>query len=183
MKKSLIIDVAHLLLKKEIEKNDIILDMTMGNGKDTLLVSTLSDHVYAFDIQEKALDETKKILSFNQITHAHLIHDDHFYFDKYISHFKGAIFNLGYLPKGDKQITTNEENTIRTFDKLLSLMDPNGFIMFVVYTGHEEGKKESKALLERLSQLDQNIFKVLRVDLPFVKNNPPYILMVYKNEK
>ena len=53
-------------------------------------------------------------------------------------------------------------------------------IQVMVYPGHDEGKRESKAISEYLSTLDQNLFKILRIDLPYQKNSPPYILFIRK---
>lgn len=36
MKNTHIIDIAHHLMRAYISKNDIVVDMTMGNGYDTL---------------------------------------------------------------------------------------------------------------------------------------------------
>jgi hypothetical protein len=180
MKKSLILDTAHLFLKNEINRDDIILDMTMGNGHDTLFISKLSQHVYAFDIQDQAIEETKKRLSDHHITHVNLIKDDHFNFDSYVDTLKGAIFNLGYLPGGNKEITTSGKHTVDTTKKCLTYLQVGGFILFVVYVGHEEGKLESESLSMFLESLDPSFYKILKVEMPFIKNNPPYIYMIYK---
>ncbi len=51
-----------------------------------------------------------------------------------------AIFNLGYLPKGDKSIVTKPDTTIQAINALLSLMSIEGIIVFVIYHGHSEGQ-------------------------------------------
>ena len=53
-----------------------------------------------------------------------------------------AVFNLGYLPGGDKSITTNGHSTISAIEQLLELLKENGLIVLVVYHGHPEGKTE-----------------------------------------
>lgn len=53
-----------------------------------------------------------------------------------------AVFNLGYLPGGDKSITTNGSSTIKAIEQLLSIMKDEGLIVLVVYHGHPEGKAE-----------------------------------------
>ena len=48
-----IIEFAHYLLKEKITSSDICLDMTLGNGNDTLFLLKYAKFVYAFDIQKK----------------------------------------------------------------------------------------------------------------------------------
>jgi hypothetical protein len=52
----------------------------------------------------------------------------------------GAVFNLGYLPGGDKSIVTNPNSTIDAIEQLLQIMAPEGIIVLVIYHGHEEGQ-------------------------------------------
>ena len=52
---------SHQLLKEIISEGDYVIDATMGNGNDTLFLAELvgsTGHVYAFDIQEQALQNT-----------------------------------------------------------------------------------------------------------------------------
>ena len=52
-------------IKEQVQPGDICIDATMGNGNDTLLLSSLcgkDGHVFAFDIQEAALINTRKRL-------------------------------------------------------------------------------------------------------------------------
>lgn len=58
-----ITDINKLYLEKVINKGDIVVDATMGNGYDTkYLAEKVGEEgfVYSFDIQETALKSTKK---------------------------------------------------------------------------------------------------------------------------
>jgi len=180
MKKNFIHDYAHLLLKEYIFKDDIVVDATMGNGHDTLFLSRISKKVYAFDIQEKAILETNKKLIANQITNVELILDSHEHINHHVDFYKAVIFNLGYLPNGDKSITTRTESTIHAIKNVLPKIPVDGFIQLVVYMGHDEGKNESKSLDAFLNHLDSDIFKVVKIELPYQDNYPPHILMIHK---
>ncbi|MBN2299791.1 MAG: class I SAM-dependent methyltransferase [Acholeplasmataceae bacterium] len=180
MKNNLILETSHLLLEKIITPNDVIIDATMGNGNDTLFLAKHSCFVYAFDIQQQALDETRSRLETQQIKNVKLILDSHENFEKYVTDFKGVIFNLGYLPKGNKSITTKKEITLQTISKILPLLKKNGFIQLVIYSGHPEGLIESEAIQLYLSKLNLSLYKILKIELPFQDNNPPYIMMIYK---
>ena len=61
MKKPL--EMAHDFLTQVIIKDDIVVDATMGNGHDTLFLAKLAKQVYAFDIQEQALEKNKSTLA------------------------------------------------------------------------------------------------------------------------
>ena len=57
-----VIEFAHNIIAKKVNKNDICVDMTIGNGKDTLFLCNLSKFVYGFDIQQCAVDNTNDYL-------------------------------------------------------------------------------------------------------------------------
>ena len=81
MKKA--IEFAHDVLINKISTQDIFVDMTMGNGNDTLFLCKIAKFVYAFDIQQIALDNTKKKLIDNDLNNYSLILDTHENIDYY----------------------------------------------------------------------------------------------------
>lgn len=180
MKNNLILETAHLLLSKHITASDIMVDATMGNGYDTVFLSKQAKFVYAFDVQDQALIETQKLIEKNDINNVKLIKDSHENILNHINHFKGVVFNLGYLPNGDKNITTQTDVTLRTIQNILPVLNKDGFVLIVVYTGHEQGIKESIGLNHYFKSIDQNAYKVLRTDLPFQDNKPPFIYFILK---
>ena len=50
------IQMSHDFLAQVLDDESIAVDATMGNGHDTLFLAKLAKKVYAFDIQEQALD-------------------------------------------------------------------------------------------------------------------------------
>ncbi|MDI6453567.1 class I SAM-dependent methyltransferase [Peloplasma aerotolerans] len=182
MKKNLIQDTAHLLLSKHITKDDIIVDATMGNGHDTLFLANLAKKVYAFDIQQQALQETKKRLDQAYITNVELILDTHEKINHYVSNIKGVVFNLGYLPNADKTITTTKDSTINALHQILPNLKPNDFVLLVVYIRHQEGQIESESLQSYLSKLNPTLYKILKIELPYQTNQPPYIIFIQKEK-
>jgi len=180
MKAHFILEMAHLILDQEIGLDDVTLDMTMGHGHDTLFLAKRSKHVYAFDIQKEAIDSTRHLLESHHIKNTTLIHDSHAHILKYVSTFKGALFNLGYLPKSDKKITTQIKTTLKTLEILLPALPYLGFVLLVIYRGHPEGVLESIGLDAYCKNLNQSTYRVLRIDLPYQNNQPPYILLIKK---
>lgn len=180
MKNNLILEISHLIMSKYITANDILVDATMGNGYDTLFLAQHSKYVYAFDIQEQALIETQKLIKKNDIKNVTLIKDSHENILNYVREFKGVVFNLGYLPHGDKSITTKKDITIKTIQTILPILKADGFVLLVVYTGHEQGMEESIGLETYFNSINQNSYKILKTNLPFQDNNPPFIYFILK---
>lgn len=181
-----IIEYSHHLLKQTLKPGEIAVDATCGNGHDTLVLSRLVSEkgkVLAFDIQEQAIEATKKRLIKANKKNVSVIKDSHANIDQYIVNNEtigGAIFNLGYLPRSDKKIITKGETTIKALETLLKHLKVNGIIALVVYHGHEGGKKEKKQLLEFVTSLNQEKFKVLRYEYINQRNNPPFVLGIQK---
>lgn len=178
-----VLTFAKKLLKEKIDKNSIVVDATAGNGNDTLfLTKTSAKKIFAFDIQKKAIENTKKLLITNSIeSNYELILDSHINFDNYIKdEITAVIFNLGYLPKGDHNITTTAETTLSTIMKFLNKLKQKGIIVIVVYWGHDEGKKEKDMLLQELSKINQKEAEVLIYQFVNQKNNAPFIIAIEK---
>ena len=109
--------------------------------------------------------------------------DSHANIDKYIKpKVDLVIFNLGYLPKGDKNITTTWDSTITAIKKSLEILSPRGKIFITVYPGHPAGELESEKITEFLANLDYKKYTVLKMNFVNKINNPPYVLVIgHKN--
>ena len=147
-----ILNKVNQIMENNLKPNDKVIDMTIGNGNDTLFLSILVNKgfVYGFDIQKKAINNTDKLLKDNNINNYKLINDSHENVDKYIKDKVSLVlFNLGYLPSGDKSITTKSKSTIMAIDKSLKLLNSKGIILIVIYK-HKEGLKEEQDIKEYL---------------------------------
>ncbi|AET66299.1 putative S-adenosylmethionine-dependent methyltransferase involved in cell envelope biogenesis [Desulfosporosinus orientis DSM 765] len=178
-----VVEIAKKICQRKLSKGDIAVDCTMGNGNDTALLCSLvgeEGRVYAFDIQEQALLNTKKRLEgLNFLERATLILDGHEKIDRYIKDkVQLIIFNLGYLPRGNHEITTRSETTIEAIGKCLELLRPNGVILLIIYPGHENGKLEKVDIHEFTSALNQKEFNVVQVCFTNQINNPPELIYI-----
>ena len=61
------------------------------------------------------------------------------------------LFNLGYLPGGNKLITTKANTTLKAIKSGLNLLNNKGKILVVFYP-HKEGKKEATTVLNYLKK-------------------------------
>ncbi|MDG4656454.1 class I SAM-dependent methyltransferase [Ectobacillus antri] len=189
MKLDRVLPFARLLLEKAVRPGDYAVDATMGNGHDTCFLASIvgpTGKVFAFDIQEEALKQTKKRLSEqNMMDRAVLFHSSH---DQLLDalpadangHVTGAVFNLGYLPGGDKRIVTKPNSTIAAIQQLLQVMAPEGIIVLVIYHGHPEGQIERDEVIQFAMSLDQKEAHVLRYEFINQANNPPFIIAIEK---
>lgn len=174
------------MINEHVKEGDIVLDCTVGNGNDTISLAKLvgqTGKVYGFDIQKKAIDITLKQLTCENINNrVILIEDGHENIDLYIQDkLDFIIYNLGYLPKGDKTIKTNKETTLISLKKSLNLLNNNGIILISCYTGHDGGLDEKNLVEQLLSNLDQKIYNVIKYEFINQKNFPPILYGVEKS--
>ncbi|WP_028392597.1 class I SAM-dependent methyltransferase [Bacillus cihuensis] len=186
-----ILPFARFLLEKTIEPGDIAIDGTCGNGHDTAYLAQLvgeTGHVYGFDIQPEAIANTKeKLQTENLLQQCTLFYTGHEHIKANVpehkfGQVKAAIFNLGYLPGGDKSIVTSADTTIAAIEQLLEIMAPNGIIVLVIYHGHTEGAIERNALLDYATSLPQDEAHVLQYGFINQLNKPPFIVAIEKRK-
>ena len=181
MKKPL--ELAHDFLAEIINKEDIVVDATMGNGYDTLFLARLAKQVYAFDIQEQALEKTSLRLQEAGLANVKLLIQGHETVDQFVGEVKAAIFNLGYLPSADKNIITKPQTTIEALEKLCRMLIKGGRIAIMIYYGHEGGDIERDAVMDFVSQLPQQEYTATIYRTLNQINNPPFLVMIEKLER
>lgn len=168
-------------MKNYIDKIKVAVDMTVGNGFDSknILEILQPEKLYCFDIQQEALDNSKILLE--KYLNCELILENHKNFDKFVKeNIDFAIYNLGYLPKGDKNITTNAENVEESLKKLLGKLNSKGIIFITFYIGHSAGQIESLEVSKFIQKLNQKEYTILKFTFENQKNNPPYVVMIQK---
>ncbi len=172
---------SHKVLEDIITKDDICVDMTLGNGNDTFFLAKLSKKVYAFDIQEQAIINSKiKNKDYDNIVY---ILDSHENILSYVNEeVKAVMFNLGYLPNGDKSITTSSSTTLKALEASLKVLKKNGRVVICLYPGHSEGLKEANELEKYLKTLDQHKYDVLKYQFINQINNPPFLMVLEKKK-
>ena len=177
------LEMAHDFLAQVITKDDTVVDATMGNGHDTLFLAKLAKQVYAFDIQEQALEKTNQRLQAAGLTNVQLILQGHETVDQFVSELKAAIFNLGYLPSAEKSIITRPHTTIEALEKLCHMLVRGGRIAIMIYYRHEGGDLEKDAVLNYVSQLPQQEYTATIYRTLNQVNNPPFLVMIEKLER
>lgn len=137
--------------------------------------------VHAIDVQEAALKSTAVRLTAAGISWAmhrltassplpedgtesvvRLIQGDHAELEGIVPEgHRGRVaavaFNLGYLPGGDKLITTAADRTVRAVEAAVGLLRPGGALSILAYRGHEGGADEYAAVERCLRDLTDAI--------------------------
>jgi hypothetical protein len=69
-----------------------------------------------------------------------------------------VVFNLGYLPGGDKAIVTEPEVTLATIRAAQTALHVGGCISCTSYPGHEAGRREEEQILQDDAEHDSPPF-------------------------
>ena len=170
------------LLAEHIGNGNVVADFTVGNGNDTLwLAKRVGEHgtVYGFDIQKQAVNNTIKLLEDNGVSdRCRIICDSHHNMLNYIDQkLDAGVFNLGFLPGGDKGITTLRETTIPAIKTAISLINPGGCLLIAIYPGHEEGRLEGELVCEMLSSYEQKHLSAYRFNVLNASTSPYFIFI------
>lgn len=165
----------HKYLKGYLKPDMTVVDMTMGNGNDTLFLAQNSLFVYAFDIQRDAVQKTYNRL--NGLNNYSLLLDNHLNFDDYIDVDEASLFvyNLGFLPGGNKEIITESNNTLETFIKSYEYLKTGGLICITFYF-HQGGYDEYYKVLNYIKNNNLKIIETYREK----KENSPYLFIIQK---
>ncbi|NCO52230.1 MAG: methyltransferase [Deltaproteobacteria bacterium] len=190
-----IVGRAQQLLAEVLRPGDMALDLTAGNGCDTLfLVQQVgqSGCVLAFDVQQQALDQCLKRLSDHGIwcrqlfepqalsPGVSLVRDDHAGVKAWCPLApKAIIANLGFLPGGDKALVTRASSTVKALVCAAEILAPGGRLTVVVYPGHAGGAEEAEAVETFFGRLDAKGFSVLCLT-PWNRQSSPYLLAAEK---
>lgn len=178
---------AQALMRDHVTSGDIVIDATAGNGHDTLLLAELvgeAGEVFAFDNQADAIESTRsRLAQVGLERRVILLCHGHEQMAQAIpaslhGTLKAVIFNLGYLPGGDKSHTTQKASTLSALTQAFNLLMPGGMLSIMAYTGHPGGRAEAEAIKQWAAALTP-----VRCEIsapPSKNNNAPEWLVMYK---
>ncbi len=186
MKNYQITEWIHHFVKEQVREGDICIDATMGNGYDTSFLAELvgeQGKVYAFDVQEIAVDNTReRLLKNGVLSRYELILDSHENMRQYIKEesISCIMFNFGYLPGGDHTKATRASASIKAIKEGLSLLEKKGLMTLCIYSGGDTGFEERDAILSYIRELDSKKYLVIQTEYINRKNNPPIPVLIIK---
>jgi len=176
---------SHFFQRERVKAGDRVADATCGNGHDTLLLARLvgpAGRVWAFDVQEGALAATRALLSeAGCLEQVEMVAAGHERLAEFVpAPLRAVVFNLGYLPGGDKQLVTRPRDTVTALQQAADLLLPGGIITVCIYTGHPGGAGEGAAVEEwaaALASEQYNVWRSRQVNRP---ETAPYLLVIEK---
>ena len=158
--------VAAGYMAQVLQPGDLAVDATMGNGHDTERLAELvgpEGRVIAFDIQAQAVESTRaRLEAAGLLDRVTLVQDSHANMAAHVSEPPRLIaFNLGFLPGGDKQVTTLLDSTLAAVRAAMELLQPGGMLLVCCYPGHAEGQRELDALRDLFAAVPPQAFNIL----------------------
>lgn len=180
-----ITELAHLFVGLALDYGDWAVDATAGKGNDTLFLAQKvgpSGQVYAFDVQEEALKVTAGKLKLKNLEkRVTLLHCGHQFMRKTVNGPVSAImYNLGFLPGGNREIKTSSRSTLESLDQALLMVRKGGIITVAIYPGHKQGSLEKTAVLRFCQNLPPADYTVLHLNVLNRKKDPPELVVIRK---
>ena len=182
------VEFSHYLLARQIDEGDFVIDATCGNGNDTGFLARLVGEfgrVLALDIQKDAVEATeleleerglKEQVELRQADHSNILS----LVKSEERRPKAIVFNLGYLPGGDKSVVTEAVNTLPALIDSLELLGNGGVLVVTAYPGHEEGLKERQEIEAWAEKLEYKAFLVGHYRFINQEENPPEVFVIEK---
>ncbi len=161
----------------------VAVDGTLGNGFDLefLAMQERISTIYGFDIQEEAIKKSGERVANSQKA-IYLNHRSHAELDAVIKEpVDIVLFNLGYLPGGDKTCVTTQKTTLIAIKKALALLSDKGIMSIMTYPGHPEGAKEDEVIGKYLKTLHTKEWSILKLSVENVQKPCPQAYLIMKD--
>ena len=183
--------MAHHLLREVVRPGDLVVDATCGNGHDTVALAAMTGPgggVLAIDIQPGAVEATTGYcVATGCAGHVRVVCGGH---EDLAGHWQrefpgrgeamAIVFNLGYLPGGDKAILTRTESTLAALAAALGILAAGGLLVVVCYPGHTGGQEETDSVVAWASALPSTSHQVAAYAFLNQAARPPMVVAVHR---
>jgi ubiquinone/menaquinone biosynthesis C-methylase UbiE len=177
-------ELLHDLLGSEISSGDFIIDATAGNGHDTCFLAECvgaEGKVIAIDVQPQAIASTRARLENEGLLERVMLHlGTHADLREIAGNNVPSVivFNLGYLPGGDRSVITRTADTLAALASAVDILRPGGMLAVVCYPGHPGGEEESSAVEDFISSIPG--FRTARYAMVGTQRPSPFLLISRK---
>ncbi len=147
---------SHGEIEKLLGNVSIAVDATVGAGFDALFATSILNDggkVFCFDVQSEAIARSKLLLEKNNVL------DRAVFFETGHENMESVLpidvvgcvdcvfFNLGWLPRSDKKISTKPDTTISALQSALRIVNRKKSVLSVLcYKAHDGGYSEFRAV-------------------------------------
>jgi len=177
--------LAQDILKPLIRPGDLVIDATAGNGHDTVFLADCvgpEGKVIAFDVQQVALDAAKsRVGDAGWVKYVHESHskmEDH----AAVGSVAAILFNLGYLPGENHELTTETAETLMALEIATRLLKPGGMLSVICYPGHPAGAAEAAAVEPWMTALAMHGWRVAKYGAVGTRRAAPFLLLAGNGE-
>lgn len=162
------VDVSHDFLIRCLHDQAVCIDATLGQGKDArFFLNQGVRKVYAYEIQKDIYKETIQAIHDPRLTAYNRGHET---MENIREAIDAIVFNFGYCPNRNKQITTLPDTSLQAVQIGIEKLKLKGRMALVFYP-HEKGKEEAEVITDFL-RTQKNIecisVKRLFVDAPYM---------------
>ncbi len=180
---------AQSFIATAVRPGDHVIDATLGNGHDCLFLARLvgeTGRVSGFDIQPDALISSRHLLQQagldNRVEmycqgHQHLTNR----LPEQAHSIRAIMFNLGYLPGGDKSHITQTSTTLQALEASRVLLSAGGRLSLIAYLAHPGGTEENDAIEDWFQQLSGTDWQ-WQLEVPEAARQPPRLYCLERLE-
>lgn len=181
--------LARWILASALRPGERVIDATAGNGHDTVFLAKCvgeSGKVLAFDVQEAAiLSARAKVIEEGVAERVEFFQESHENLEQYASPgtISAVMFNLGYLPGDNHNLTTERECTIAAIEAATRVIKPGGILSVICYPGHPAGAVEAVGVEEKLSSMAANGWRIAKYGAIGTLRSAPFLLLAVKTAR
>lgn len=179
-------ELAQMILRGAIHDGDTVIDATAGNGHDTVFLAECvgkNGRVLAFDVQASAIVSTRtRVENVGLNPQVELHHASHTRMAEHAAtgSVSAIMFNLGYLPGENHNLTTEHASTLEALEASAELLKAGGVISVVCYPGHEAGAEEAIKVEAWMSLQTGHGWRVAKYALLGTLRPAPFLLVARK---
>ena len=177
--------LAHQILGGMLGEGDWVVDATAGNGHDTQFLAECvgeTGRVFALDIQAAAIAAARTRVG--GAANVEFFQKSHAFMEENVpqASITAVMFNLGYLPGEDHEITTDAAGTLAALDAAARLLkQPGGILSIICYPGHPAGKLEAEAVEMWLADRAETGWRIAKYAAIHTRRAAPFLLVARRH--